>query len=181
MAYVGFIVIFVAYMAWQEHKFNKMSPAAHLAAAKAGSIQNGSDRQDMKRHLEAIPKNAQQAGQAIALREQIDDDESRAGQEYELRAQANNARASAIVQLGKDLKDLGYELSVEASPDTWDEIIITSTELGDTDHRVRFLSFMRGRNAPTGGLCGAGLTKLRLKSSTLPLVGFNELYSLSCS
>ena len=83
------------------------------------------------------------------------------------------------MQLQADLKGLGYDLTVSRS-DKAGEVAITSKEFDDTDHRVRFLAFMRGKSSPRFGVCYAGFNKLRLKSSSIPFVGFDDSYSLEC-
>jgi len=85
----------------------------------------------------------------------------------------------AIKQLETDLKNLGYDLTVSNSS-TAGEIVVISSDFNDTDHRVRFLAAMRGRNLPTAEACYAGFTTVRLKSSSLP-IGFSESHSLDCS
>jgi hypothetical protein len=91
---------------------------------------------------------------------------------------AREARALVVSGFGALLKEKGYDLDVKANSDY--EIIITSSEFSDTDHRVRFLSFIRSKNSPAYGVCGNGFSKIRLRSSSIPFVGFDESYSLDC-
>ena len=109
-------------------------------------------------------------------RERIAAEERRRKAEEQKRSDEAAAAAMAIV-LQANLKDLGYDVKVSAS-DLPGEVVITSEEFADTDHRVRFLAMMRGRKAPLGT---CGFTRVRLRSSGLPRVGFNESYSLDCS
>jgi hypothetical protein len=81
-------------------------------------------------------------------------------------ARAAEARAAAIANLEKDLRNRGYDLTVKQS-NTANEIAIASSDFSDTDHRVRFLSFIRGRNSPAVPACLAGFTTVRLSSFEL--------------
>jgi hypothetical protein len=131
------------------------------------------------RHTDAIPANSPESEAAKTLAVELRARDAAIRHMAVLKSQAVIARANAISQFGSDLKNLGYELTVEAS-EARNEIVITSTEFSETDHRVRFLSFLRGRTAPTFGICWNGFSEIRLRSSKLPYVGFNESYSLDC-
>lgn len=95
----------------------------------------------------------------------------------ELEAQQNEQKRSAGRDLKADLKNLGYEYDVEVDVSK-NEIIITSTDFENTDHRVRFLSFLRGKHHPTSGVCFAGLDKVRLRGGRF--FAFSEAYPLNC-
>jgi hypothetical protein len=178
----------------ENRAFNALSAAQHLEAAKQalrlGLFSDG------LRHVNAIAKGAPEASEATRLRDDLaagkraadlaaakNEEElaalqqARIAQERETAKAAENARKAAIRDLQDNLKNLGYATTVGPS-DKPEEIVITSKDFGDTDHRVRFLSFMRGRNSPAGGVCLAGVQTLRLKDAGW--FGFNEAYSLDC-
>ena len=90
------------------------------------------------------------------------------------------AKSSRSLLVQQSLRDLGYDFEVSPS-ETAGEVVITAAEFDDTDHRVRFLAFLRNHKSPVRGLCFGGFTKVRLRSSRIPLVGFDESYSLECS
>jgi hypothetical protein len=92
---------------------------------------------------------------------------------------AEEARKAALRNLQDSLKNLGYDLTV-AQSDKADELIITSKDFGDTDHRVRFLSFLRAPNSPAAYVCVAGFQTVRLKDTGF-LGLFSETYPLECS
>ena len=91
---------------------------------------------------------------------------------------AEEGRMTAIRDLQNSLRDLGYDLTV-AQSDKKDEIVITSRDFDDTDHRVRFLSFLRRRNSPSTGVCLAGFQTVHLKGSGW-FFEFSEAYPLEC-
>jgi hypothetical protein len=131
------------------------------------------------RHLSAIPANSEEFGKAKELEIELRSQETALTEAAAAKQQAKASQSSALDQLRTDLKNLGYDLTVEGS-ETPGEVIITSPEFDDTDHRVRFLSFIRGKNAPTASICVGGFTQIRLKSWKIPLIGLNDAYSLDC-
>jgi hypothetical protein len=138
------------------------------------------------RHLAEIPPSSGAATDANALAAELQEREAtfKAAQARQTEKEGTtnavrNASMLAITQLSSDLKNLGYELSVEAGgADAPTEIVITSSDFDETDHRVRFLASIRGRNAPTAAACWNGFDRVRLRSSRIPLVGFSEIYSI---
>ena len=54
------------------------------------------------------------------------------------------------------------------------EVVITASDFPDTERRVRFLAFLRGRRSAVLGTCLGGFTRVRLRTSEIRLVGFNE-------
>ncbi len=89
------------------------------------------------------------------------------------------ARAASIKGLESELKNRGYDLTATES-EAPDEIIITSSDFSDTDHRVRFLSTVRAKYSVNFSVCLNGYDKVRLRSSRIPFAGFDESYSLEC-
>jgi hypothetical protein len=159
-----------------------MTSTQHLWEAKV-ALETPADTGLARRHVEAIPANSPEAPNAQALGTKLWEREAAAkaaqAEKDEAANAVRNAHALAINQLSADLKNLGYDLSVEAGgSDAPTEIVITSSEFSDTDHRVRFLSSIRGRNALTAASCWNGFDKVRLRSSNIPLGGFNESYSI---
>jgi hypothetical protein len=141
------------------------------------------------RHLSAIPPGSPEAREARILEKALRQKESEmsaaesernAAQAERTRAatEASEARAASVKQFETALKNVGYDLSVEASRDDRAEVVVTSQEFDDTDRRIRFLSFLRKEWGPAGAACWQGFSRVRLRSSKIPLVGFNESYSL---
>jgi hypothetical protein len=83
---------------------------------------------------------------------------------------------SAVAKLGTDLKNLGYDLSIQRGKAG--EIVIGSDDFEKTDERVRFLALLRGKHSPMVGPCGAGFGSVRLRSGWFG--SFNEPYELNC-
>jgi hypothetical protein len=167
-----FVVFMFIYMGWLDHVFNQMSPAQHLEAAESG-IRFG----EAMKHLDAIPPNAPEATKVPDARERLKAKEQSNTKEIAARIRITNSEAAAVVELEKDLRNRGYDLKVSGS-DTPDEVVITSSDFADTDHRVQFLSAMRSKYS--GPACWAGFRTVRLRSSSIPLVGFSESYSMEC-
>jgi hypothetical protein len=170
--------------------FSHMTSAQHLWEAKKTTPEIV-DVDVALRHLSAIPANAPEEREVQVVRTALSQKrtEIEAAQAQQRSAQAekhaevkasNDARGDAVSELAVELKNLGYDLSVKTKSDGPDEIVITSSEFNDTDHRVRFLSFMRGKNSPAYGVCLNGFSKIRLRASQIPFVGFDESYSLNC-
>jgi hypothetical protein len=197
-ALVVFIALGMAYglgtALWASWLFRHMTSEQHLWEAKK-ITPDVVDIDLALRHLSAIPSNTPEAEEAQVLKmalqqkrtgmEAVHAQQQSAQAEKQSEAKTVNdarvaARDEAASQLGLELRNLGYELSVSVSTDIPEEIVITASELGDTDHRVRFLSFMRGKNSPASGVCLNGFSKIRLRASQLPFVGFDETYSLNC-
>jgi hypothetical protein len=166
----------------EQHEFNKMTPSQHLATAKSQSKTDLTTIGLALQHIASIPENSSESAEAIKLKEELLAQETKISdanaEKAKAEAERTAARNSAVERFGANLKDLGYDLKVEISET--DEITITSSEFKDSDHRVRFLSFIRGKNAPTYGVCWQGFNKIRLKESKYSLLGFDESYSLDC-
>jgi len=84
-------------------------------------------------------------------------------------------RANRIAELGAELKNLGYDVTVQE--DNGDRITITSAEFSRTDERVRFLALLRGKHSPMVGPCDFNIDRVRLRSGWF---GFSEVYELNC-
>jgi hypothetical protein len=179
LAFFGFVV-FIGFTAWDEHAFNSMTPAQHVSEASGQREDDLVSIGVALRHIRAIPANSAESRAAKELEARLRTRDAAIKQANAGQKEAAVSRANAVSQLGSDLKNLGYDLAVERSG-TQDEIVITSSEFSETDHRVRFLAFLRGKSAPTFGICWNGFSKIRLKSSKIPYVGFDEGYSLDCS
>jgi len=180
MAVLAPIAMTVDYI--EAERFKSLSPAEHLRKAKAPDVPYW----ERKKHLEAIPANAPEMADVPKLRDEINtrEQESLAADNARIqmaneRSRAKKARESLGPYLEQKLKELGYDVSVSISDDN-DEVIVTSSDFSDTDHRVRFLAFVRGKKSPLFSACSNGLTKVRLRISDIPLLGFSESYSLDC-
>jgi hypothetical protein len=158
---------------WDDHEFNKMSPARHLELAE-----NLISFDEAWKHLDAITPNSPEAAKVPETRERLKAKRLANQQAATARASAAVGRAAAVTELEKDLRNRGYDLTVSGS-ETPDEVIITSADFADTDHRVQFLTAMRSKHS--GPACWAGFRTVRLRSSSFPLVGFSEDYSMECT
>lgn len=177
LVYLAFALFIFASVAIDSYHFDHMTPAEHLAAAK--QAQNGDSKAVTEglKHVGAIPLNARESLAAKDLEPVL---RARAEQFRETALAAQQIRAgqvAAVDGLGTSLKNLGYDVKVSKS-DTAGEITITSSEFSDTDHRVRFLAFVR-KDRVIEGVCLAGITTVRLRESQYPF-SFNEAYSLEC-
>jgi hypothetical protein len=168
--------------------FGHMTDKDHLWEAKV-ALDTPVDLNLSLRHLGVIPANSAERAKALVLEREVRQKESemataesarKAAQAERTRAatEASEARAASVRQFETALKNVGYDLSAEASGDSRDEVVITSKEFEDTDRRIRFLSFLRKEWGPAGAVCWQGFSKVRLRSSKIPLVGFSESYSL---
>lgn len=187
--YFGLAMLFVISSAlWNEHVFTTMSPAQHLAEAKkALRDESGAFDDEGLRHANAVPANSPEAQEATeaatTLGARLEEKKRADVEAQQIAADARSARAAAVRELQEQLRNLGYELTV-AQSEKADEIIITSRDFAETDHRVRFLSFIRGRNSPAAGVCFAGFQSLLLRNSRYTFggqFGFSESYPLECS
>jgi hypothetical protein len=156
--------------------FAAMSPGDHLVSARIDL--RAHLYQSALSHLKEIPPNAPEAGDATLVEQEV-----RSAQQEEAAARAVEAAAqaaweNAIRNVENNLKSLGYSVAVSHS-NVRDELVMTSSDFGDTDHRVKFLSFLRSRRSPAFEACFVGYRKVRLKAGT-PF-GFDEVYSLECS
>jgi hypothetical protein len=149
-----------------------MSPAQHLDMAESGISFN-----EAWKHLDAIPPNTPEAAKMPEARARLKAKQQANTKEMADRITATNSQAAAVVELEKDLRNRGYDLKVSGS-DTPNEVTITSSDFADTDHRVQFLSAMRSKFS--GPACWAGFRTVRLRSSSIPLVGFSESYPMEC-
>jgi hypothetical protein len=109
--------------------------------------------------------------------------ETRAEEERALKATSPakhlEAARLALRNLQAALRNLGYDVTVSQS-DKPTEFTIISKDFDDTDHRVRFLSFLRGENTLLTEVCSVGFETLHLRTSDLPFLGFSDTYSLAC-
>ena len=159
--------------------FNAMQPGEHLAAARSALATGQAD--EALRHAQAITKGplapeARTLETEIAAAHQKATDERNAAARVAALAQERMKESASNLQ--SELKNRGYDLTVSLA-DKPGEITIVSPDFGDTDHRVRFLSFLRGQNSPASEVCAAGLYNVRLKNGEW-FGGFSEVYSLDC-
>ncbi len=173
---IGIFAAIVVYNLSGNHPFKSMTPAEHLEAAKRESLDDLESVRRAWEHVASLPVNSAEFSAADDLRKRLDERE---------KALRDKAESNAVPRLTiKDfegaLKNLGYDLTAQQS-DNPNEIVVTSADFSDTERRVRFLSFIRGKHTVTGSLCRDGFNAIRLKSSSLPFVGFNNSYSLDCS
>jgi len=184
---LGFIIALVGELR-DRWVFSHMTAKDHLWEATV-ALDTPTDLGLSLRHLGAIPVNSAERAKAQVLEEEVRQKESemsalasqnKAAQAENARVakEASEARASSVRQFQTALRNVGYDLSVEASHDDQAEVVITSKEFDETDRRIRFLSFLRNAWGPAGAVCWQGFSRVRLRSSKIPLVGFNESYSL---
>ncbi|MEQ1883721.1 MAG: hypothetical protein ABL967_01580 [Bryobacteraceae bacterium] len=167
----------IALISWDEHTFNAMPPSQHLAAARKAQAEGNVG--EGLRHTSAIPANASEKPEANSIAEDLQVKLTFLRRAAEEERQAKKARITVVPEIESDIKNRGYAVNVSRS-DVPGEIIMTSKDFGDTDRRVRFLQLLRGRNGPAELLCLRGYRTVRLNTSTLPILGFNEQYSLDC-
>jgi hypothetical protein len=176
------LAIIFGVAAWDQHTFKAMTPAQHLDAARAALGDKHFD--DGLYQLSAIKPGAPESADAKELEGELTAAKEAAQRDQaapqEAARIAERQREAVVQQLQARLSELGYAVTVAPS-DKPGEIVITSKDLGDTDHRVRFLAFLRGRNSPATSACFAGFHTVRLSSGLLsPIWGFSEAYSLDC-
>jgi|HubBroStandDraft_3_1064219.scaffolds.fasta_scaffold99795_2 hypothetical protein len=172
--------------------FGHMAGATHLWEAKKSTPQLVDVSLALK-HLSAVPPASPEAAEAKALEKALRLKQSEMGaaeaahaaeesrkqaESAQTAKEAGEARAASVRQFQTVLRNVGYDLSAEASSDDRNEVVITSKEFDETDRRIRFLSFLRKEWGPAGTICWQGFSKVRLRSSKIPLVGFSESYSL---
>lgn len=175
--YAAIIAVVIIAAVWDAYTFRRLTPSQHLLAAKQALQGTNTDVDVGLRHISAIPPGSPEAVEAKEIGTQLSWRKAAIEQAVEDAKQAKEARHAAVAQLRVDLKALGYDLTVTES-EVPDEIVITSSEFADTDHRVRFLSFLRGKKSPVIAACWAGWRNVRLKSSGF--FGFDQSYSLNC-
>jgi hypothetical protein len=101
---------FIAVSVWEDHEFNGMSPAEHLAMAQNELNAKTPDLRLARRHLTAIAANAIQSREANTLIEVVDAEQAKSDQKNQEIAQFRAYRANAIKQFVNDLKERGYDL-----------------------------------------------------------------------
>ena len=177
---IGLIMLFlVGFVIWTDHdeqrRFQTMTPAERLQKARSMSNATEVGRREIRRHLAAIPSEAlSEQEEARLILEEVEKIENSPINDVK------RVRAATIEQTALELRDRGYEVIVEQSDAAQNEVTIVSTDFGDTDRRVRFLSFLRRSEGPKLRLCWAGFSDVRLKTSRVPLFGFDTSYSLDC-
>jgi hypothetical protein len=177
-----------------QHAFNVMTPAQHLSRARLAAKEHDVDL--VLRHARAVQDSGPEASEArelIAAQEAVlrsqqatlreaeqyfEAERQKQEAQQQLKRQAEEARVVAVRELGNRLKDLGYDLSVSVSQEQPNEITITSTDFADTERRIRFLAFARGRGSPMIDVCMAGFQFVRLQSRIV--FGFSETYPIDC-
>lgn len=177
--------------------FAHMTSEQHLWEARK-STPDAIDVKLALRHISALPNNSPEAAAAQVLKTTLEKKLSEIEADNALTAKAvakaqrdldtkaadaksaQDSRSIAVTQFALDLKNVGYNLSVKINPDVSHEVVITSSDFSETDHRVRFLAFIRSKNSPAYIICLSGFTTIRLKASQIPFVGFDESYALDC-
>jgi TPR repeat protein len=194
LGFVAFMAVLIGYGLYVQYRdreryqraFNAMTPAKHLieaqsalraglyteALAHARAITTGPEVSEARK-IEQEVSNAREVGAQM-----LQGAREAEAQRLQAARSAEESRRVALNDLQRELKNLGYDLTV-AQSDQLNEVLITSKDFGETDHRVRFLSFLRGRNSPTTGVCLSGFQNVRLKDSS-SFFGFSEVYSLDC-
>jgi hypothetical protein len=151
LVYLAFALLIFAFVAIDSYHFDHMTPAEHLAAAK--QAQNGDSN--------AVTDGLQHIAASLAAKNFEPVLQARAEQFRETALAARQIQAgqvAAVNDLGTSLKNLGYDVKVSKS-DTAGEIAITSSEFSDTDHRVRFLAFVRKDRVTEGVSTRSASTK----------------------
>ena len=152
--------------------FEQMTPAQHLAKAKAimqadDTSQIPQDQlQEVDRHIDAIPKSALEYAEGVAFKQQIISD-----------AQAKlrkRVRQKYTGDLEASMRAQGFNIVVT---EVEDQLIVSSDLLKDDEGRVQFLSAIR-KNRDKQGLCSMGFRRVALSAAAL-LAG-NHIYSLGC-
>lgn len=164
----------------EQRTFDAMKPAEHLEASRVALAEGRYD--EGLRQASAINARMPEGAEARKVQEDLtaakEAVRQKPSEEQRAAKLAEEGRRTAVRDLQENLKNLGYDLAITQS-DKPDEIVITSKDFDGTDHRVRFLSFLRGRNGPASGVCLAGFQTVRLKGASL-FFGFSESYSLEC-
>jgi hypothetical protein len=197
--FYGVVVAMVILSAfwWNDHAFKVMTPAQHLSRARLAAKEHDIDL--ALRHAKAVQDGAPEASEArelfaaqeAVLRSQratqqeaqqwLDADRQKQEAQWEAQEQRvrqeQEARIAAVRELGNQLKDLGYDVTVSISREHPDEITITSADFANTEPRLRFLAFIRGRRSPMIDACAAGFQFVRLRSRAI--LGFSESYPLT--
>jgi peroxiredoxin Q/BCP len=188
------LLLYVSVSVWNtERTFRAMTPAQHLTAARLALEQRRFD--DGIEQLTGIKADAPENAAAKVLETDLRTAKQAAQQEQAAAAlekaaaeqeqaaaalSAEKARVASVQSLQTSLTNLGYDLTVSRS-DNPTEIVINSKDFSNTDQRVRFLSFLRGRNSPATGVCLGGFQTVVLKSGWVSPLGFSEAYPLECS
>ena len=165
---------------WPGWRFQHMTAPEHLRAARRALDEHALET--AQRPLNASP--ADTPGSARLMREieaeiqaheellQLDTDA-----QLVQRAEAEAQRA-AVRQLERNLRNMGFDLTVAQSPDR-SEITIAARGFDDPDRRDWFLAFLHGPNSPIAPACAAGIQTVRLKG-LIVFFGFSDRYSLDC-
>ncbi len=163
----------------ERRSFDAMTPAQHLEASRL-ALRQGRIR-DGLRHVSAVAVGTPESLQARNLKEELEAakeaERQRIAEARESARLAEQGRKTSLRDLENNLKNLGYNLMV-AQSDKPDELVITSKDFDDTDHRVRFLSFLRSRDSPAAEACLAGFQTVHLKGGSI--FDFSETYPLDC-
>jgi hypothetical protein len=133
--------------------------------------------------IHAIPASAPEAASAKEIENRLNAARDEARQTAEMRAEQERIAAWRIAQIhGVEVKlrELGYDLRVSA-PGNANEVVISSGDFSDTDHRVRFLAYIRSQRGPGRSLCSLGINQVRLSGHRfLASFGSGDAYSLDC-
>ena len=179
LIFASFLALLIASVQWDEHVFNTMTPAQHLAGAKKAQSEKAElSLSEGLSHTAAIPANAPEKAEANAIAEDLEARLRDLREAKQASQQARKAQIETVPELESQLKNLGYDVKVTDDGKTRTEIIIVSSDFSDTDRRVKFLEFLRGHNGPAAELlCVRGFQTVRLRT---PLHSFSEPYSLEC-
>lgn len=163
----------------ERRSFDAMTPAQHLEASRVALRQGRIG--DGLRHVSAVAVGTPEFLQVRSLKEKLEGakeaERQRIAEARESAQLAEQGRKTSLRDLENNLKNLGYDLMV-AQSDKPDEVVITSKDFDDTDHRVRFLSFLRSRDSPAAQACLAGFQTVHLKGGSI--FGFSETYPMDC-
>lgn len=177
LAVIAAVAIFAVVQ--DQRDFNSMTPTEHLQRAKGFLDAKLFD--DGLKHIAAIPASAPEAVEATEIQHQLTTAKTAWKNDLDAKAEAkasdDKARTAYTRDLQDELRQLGYDLTV-AQSDKPEEVVIASKDFEDTDHRVRFLAYIRGQNRRPG-LCSRGFGQVRIESGGI-IGGFNEVYSLDC-
>jgi soluble cytochrome b562 len=153
-----------------EMPFDRMTPAQHLAKAKAilttdDPLNLSKDQTDEAfRNIKAIPESAPEASEAIAL-------ENRSVQAAKEKLQ-EKLRGKYTYDLEATFRDGGFDIVIT---DLGDQLILANDLLNDEGNRVQVLATIR---KDTQGLCELGFRRVALGGRGV-LAG-THIYSLGC-
>jgi len=162
----------------EKRQFDAMTPAGqHLARARE-ALAEGAFEEGL-REIHAIPSSGPEAVSAKEVEDRLNAALQSARRAAEARAEQERVETlknDQIHTVEVQLRELGYDLRISGSGKP-DEVTISSNDFSDTDHRVRFLAYIRSQRGPGHKLCLLGVKQARLGQGFLQS---GDSYSLEC-